>query len=164
MTSRAQVSHLLRTLFEQEAVELARRAGLRERTIPFARLAYVLVLGWWDQPDAGPGALARFLGSLDLDLCKQDINSHFTERTALWLLAVLKRAVQAVVCTQAVNLDLLRQFTKVLIEDGSSISLPPVLKTVWRGCGGNRASKTTESKTEAALKITVRWDVLGGQL
>ncbi len=164
MTNIAQVCHSLRTLFEQEAVGLARRAGLRERNIPFARLAYVLVLGWWNQPNAGPSALARFAGSLDLDICKQDIDSHFTERTALWLLAVLKRAVQVVVCAHSVRLDLLRQFTKVLIEDGSTVSLPPVLKTVWRGCGGNRASKMTESKTEAALKITVRWDLLGGQL
>lgn len=164
MTSIAQMCHVLRTLFEQEAVELARRAGLRQRSIPFARLAYLLVLGWWQQPSAGPSALARFAGSLDLDLCKQDVDSHFTERTALWLLAVLKRAVQLVVCAQPVSLDLLRQFTKVLIEDGSTVSLPPALKRIWRGCGGNRASETTESKTEAAFKITVRWDLLGGQL
>ena len=164
MTSISQVCHVLRTLFEQEAVGLARKAGLRERTIPFARLAYVLVLGWWTQPSAGPSALARFAGSLDLDICKQDVDSHFTERTATWLLAVLRRAVQRVVCSQPVSLELLRQFTKVLLEDGSTVSLPPALKAVWGGAGGNRATKTSEPKTEAAVKITLRWDLLGGQL
>jgi hypothetical protein len=164
MTSISQVCQVLRTLFEQEAVELARRAGLRERTIPLARLAYLLVLGWWTQPSAGPSALARFAGSLDLDICKQDVDSHFTERTASWLLAVLRRAVQLVVCTEPVSLELLRQFTKVLLEDGSTVSLPPALKAVWGGAGGNRATKTSEPKTEAAVKITLRWDLLGGQL
>jgi hypothetical protein len=164
MTSISQVCHVLRTLFEQEAMELARRAGLRERTIPFTRLAYLLVLGWWTQPSAGPSALARFAGSLDLDICKQDVDSHFTERTASWLLALLRRAVQLVVCSQPVSLELLRQFTKVLLEDGSTVSLPPALQTVWGGAGGNRATKTSEPKTEAAVKITLRWDLLGGQL
>jgi hypothetical protein len=151
-------------LFEEEAVLLARRAGLRQRTIPLGRLAYVFVLGWWHRPSAGPSALARFAGSLGLDICKQDVDAHFTERTATWLLAVLQRAVLLLVCSQPVNLSLLQQFTKVLLEDGSTVPLPAVLKDLWRGCGGNQAKQPTQAKTEAALKITVRWDLLGGQL
>src|SRR5947209_7274400 len=117
MISITHLSNVLRTLFEEEAVLLARRAGLRQRTIPLAQLAYVLVLGWWHRPAAGPSALARFAGGLGLDICKQDIDAHFTQRTATWLLAVLYRAVQVLVCSQPVSLALLRQFTKVLIED-----------------------------------------------
>jgi hypothetical protein len=154
----------LRTVFEEDAVLLARRAGLRQRTIPLSRLAYLFVLGWWQQPSAGPSALARFAGSLGLSICKQEVDAHFTERTATWLLAVLQRAVLVLVCQQAVGLALLRQFTKVLLEDASSIPLPAVFKDLWGACGGNRANKPTQAKTEAALKITVRWDLLGGQL
>jgi Transposase DDE domain len=164
MSSIAQICQILRTLFEEEAVLLARRAGLRQRTIPLARLAYLFVLGWWHRPGAGPSALARFAGGLGLDICKQDVDAHFNERTALWLLAVLRRAVQVVVCSQPVSLPLLQQFRKVLFEDGSTIPLPAVFKDLWRGCGGSRASKPSEAKTEAALKITVRWDLLAGQL
>ncbi len=68
------------------------------------------------------------------------------------------------VCSQPVNLALLRQFTKVLLEDGSTVPLPAVLKDLWGGCGGNAAKETTAAKTEAALKITLRWDLLAGQL
>src|SRR5437764_8384478 len=164
MISITHICQVLRTLFEEEAVLLARRAGLRERTIPLSRLAYLFVLGWWHRPNAGPSALARFAGGLGLDICKQDVDSHFTLRTADWLLAVLRRAVQLVVCSQPVSLSLLRQFTKVLFEDGSTIPLPAVFKDLWRGCGGTRAKKASEAKTEAALKITVRWDLLAGQL
>ena len=96
MASLPQVSRAMRRLFEEEAEPLARQVGLRQRTIRLALLAYLLVLGWWQQPQAGPSALARFGGSLGLSLEKQEVDCHFTERTALWLLALLRRAVQVV--------------------------------------------------------------------
>ena len=50
------VCQTMKTLFEQDAVELAQQAGLRERAMTFSQLAYVLVLGWWQNPQAGPSA------------------------------------------------------------------------------------------------------------
>jgi hypothetical protein len=130
----------------------------------FSQLAYLLVLGWWKQPQAGPSTLARFAGSLGVPLSKQTVECHFTERTASWLLALLQRAVEWVVCAKAVSLPLLRQFRAVLLEDGSTISLPSALKSIWGGCGGAAASPGKDPKTQAALKITLRWDLLHGQL
>ena len=164
MSSIPQLCRSMKQVFEQEAPLLARQCGLRQRTIPFASLAYLLVLGWWKAPTAGPAALARFASTLNLAICKQDLDSHFTERTAAWLLALLQRAIQLVVCAQAVGLPLLHQFSAVLIEDGSSISLPSALKAVWGGCGGSKATRGKDPRNEAGLKITVRWDLLGGRL
>ena len=164
MTSRARMSRILITLFEHEAVDLAKRAGLRQRTMRFPQLAWLLVLGWWKQPEAGSSALARFAGSLGVHLDKQTVECHFSERTATWLLALLQRAVEWVVCVKAVSLPLLRQFSAVLLEDGSTISLPSALKSVWGGCGGSASSPGQDPKTQAALKITLRWDLLHGQL
>jgi Transposase DDE domain len=93
---------------------------------------------------------------LGLHLSKQAIEERFTMRTADWLLAVLRRGVQFLVCAEAVSMPLLRRFTAVLIEDGSTISLPAALRHVWRGCGG--------SASAAALKLTVRLDLLKGSL
>src|SRR5437016_14160496 len=78
MISIAQVCQVLRTLFEEEAVLLARRAGLRERTIPFARLAYVFVLGWWHPSNAGPSALDRFAGGVGRQMRKDAVDANFT--------------------------------------------------------------------------------------
>lgn len=161
MSSIAQVSRAMKQVFEVEAPKLAGQYGLRQRRIPFAQLASLFVLGWWQQPTAGPSALARFAGSLGLTLCKQDVDSHFTEATALWLLALLRRAVQVVVRSRGVGLPLLQQFTAVLVEDGSTISLPAALSQVWRGCGGGGSQV---GSSEAGLKVTVRFDVLGGGL
>jgi hypothetical protein len=154
----------MKTLFEHDAVELGKQAGLRQRSMSFTQLAYVLVLGWWKQPPAGPSALARFAGSLGVTLCKQDLACHFTQRTANWLLALLQRAIQEMVCANPVQVPLLQRFSAVLIEDGSTISLPSALQSVWGGCGGSPSSSGKDAKTQAALKITVRWDLLAGRL
>lgn len=164
MSSISQVSRTLRRLFEEEAGPLARQEGLRERSIRFQELAYLLVLGWWHRPDAGPSALARFAGSLGLTLRRQDVDCHLTQATAQWLLALLRRGMQELVCATGVTVPLLQQFTAVLVEDASTISLPSALKEVWQGCGGNRRRQPEQGKTEAALKVTVRFDLLGGGL
>lgn len=164
MASIAQVSRAMRRLFEEEAEPLARQEGLRQRGMRFHELAYLLVLGWWHRPQAGPSALARFGGTLGLQLYKQEVDCHFTVLTARWVLALLRRGVQVLVSASGVSLPLLRQFTAVLVEDGSTISLPGGLASIWRGCGGSRKSSSGEATSEAALKVTVRFDLLGGQL
>jgi hypothetical protein len=164
MTSIPRMSKIMTHLFEHDAVALARQAGMRERTMSFSQLAMLLVLGWWNHPTAGPSTLARFAGSLGLSMCKQDIEAHFTERTATWLLSLLQAAVREVVQANAVALPVLKQFTAVLIEDGSSISLPSALKRVWGGCGGSASKDDHDPKTQAGLKVTVRWDLLSGQM
>jgi hypothetical protein len=178
MTSIAYVCREIKKLFEEEAVELAHQQGMRQRGIGFSRLGYLLVMGWWQHPQAGPSALARFAGSLGLHLCKQDVDVHFTERTARWLRALLQRAIQVVVCAETVSIPVLKQFSKVVVEDGSTIVLPNALKEVWRGCGGGpkqedgkeedgkkkKSPASQERKSEASLKITVRWDLVAGSL
>lgn len=158
MTSIPRLSGLLRHLFVVEAARLGQEAGVirRQRVFSAASLLQLLVFGWLKNPQGGPSSLARFAGSLDLRVSKQAIEERFSMCTAEWLLAVLRRGVQLLVCAQAVSIPLLQRFSAVLIEDGSSITLPAVLKEVWRGCGG--------SASASALQLTVRWDLLTGAL
>ena len=76
----------------------------------------------------------------------------------------MQRAVSYVICAQAVAVPLLRQFSAVIVEDASTISLPEALKSMWHGCGGGPTSPGKPSKAQAALKIALRWDLLSGQL
>jgi hypothetical protein len=154
----------MKTVFEQEAPRLAKEAGLRERSIPFAKLVYLLVLGWWQQPTAGPSHLSRFAGSLGLQVSKQAVECHFTEHTAAFLLAVLRRAVHVLICAHPMDVAVLHQFRAVFVEDGSTITLPAALARIWRGCGGNATKDGREAAHASRLKITVRYDLLGGQL
>jgi hypothetical protein len=164
MLSIARVNSRLKHLFEQDAPELAKQMGMRERTISFTQLAWLLVLGWWSQPQSGPSALCRFTGSLGLTLSKQAVDCRWTPRTADWLLALLRRAVQQVVQGQGVTLAWMQAFTAVWVEDGSTIPLPAALAEVWRGCGGRTVAEGKPDKSKAALKITVRWNLKAGEL
>src|SRR5712692_7546699 len=130
MTSIARLSRMLKTIFVQEASILARQMGVieRERVFTGASLLQLLVFGWLTHPQGGSSALARFAGSLGLRVSKQAIEERFTRQTAGWLLAVVRRAIQCVVCAQAVSMPLLQRFRAVLVEDGSTISLPASLK------------------------------------
>ena len=163
MQSIPQVNERMKRLFEQEAVELAHQAGLRQRSIPLYKLALVLVMGWWHLPRSGPSALARFAGGLDVKLSKQEVDCHFTERTTVWLLALLRRAVQEVVGISHGKPSWMQPFSGVFVEDGSTISFPSSLAPVWQGCGGT-APKSKPDTSKAALKITVRFDLKGGSL
>lgn len=152
MNSIPRLSRLLKRVFVQDASTLARQMGVMQRARVFsgASLLQLVVFGWLTHPQGGSRMLARFAGSLGVRVSKQAIEERFTRQTGEWLLALLRRAVQGVVCAQAVSIPLLQRFTAVLVEDGSTISLPASLKEVWRGCGG--------SGPQAALKLTVRWD------
>src|SRR5260370_2706510 len=126
----------------------------------FTELAYLLVLGWWKQTQAGPSALARFAGSLDVQIDKQTVDCHLTERTATWRLPLLQRVVAQVGCARAIALPVVQQFRAVFLEDGSTISLPSARPRVCTGCAGitNRPGK--DAKTQAPLQITLRIDPL----
>ena len=83
MTSIPRLSRTLKTLFESDAPTLAHDYGLRERVFSAKQLAYLLVLGWLGNPQAGLSALARFAGSLGLRVSKQVIDERLTMRTAI---------------------------------------------------------------------------------
>ncbi len=163
MTSIACLSRELRRLFEQEARSLARSMGVieRERKLTGTQLALLLVLGWWHHPKAGSSHLARFAATLGIEISKQGIEGHFRLETAQWLYEVLMRAIEAVISGPAVAIPLLRRFTAVYVEDGSTISLPDELVKLWRGCRGGNGH---HEGTTAAVKLTVRLDMLHGTL
>jgi hypothetical protein len=165
----------LSSLFGAEAMCLAKEAGLRNRQWNGATLLRLLVFGWLAQPQAGISQLVRIANSMGIRTSKQALDAHFTERTAQWLLLVLQEAVRKMVSGPQVNLPLLQRFAGVFIEDGSTISLPVALGGIWKGNGGNREGKQgpqnpgtpivrKQPKTEAAVKLTVRWDLLQGSL
>lgn len=165
----------LQRLFTKEAMRLAKEAGLRERQWNGASLARLLVFGWLAYPHAGISQLVAVARSMGIKTSKQALDAHFTERTAAFLLSLLQQAVRVVVCGPTVPLPLLQRFRAVYIEDGSTIALPAALASLWRGCGGNPEGKQAASyqgiprasshpKTEAGIKLTVRWDLVRGSL
>lgn len=165
----------LEQLFREEAPRLAKEAGLRDRCWTGASLARLVVFGWLAHPQAGLSQLVTVARSMGIKTSKQALDARFTQRTATFLLNLLQGAVRVIVAGPVVTLPLLQRFRAVYVEDGSTIALPAALAGIWGGCGGNREGKQGKEyqgtpqvgdhpKTEAALKITVRWDLLRGSL
>src|SRR5258708_1018455 len=156
MTSIPRLSGILRTLFYVEANHLAEQAGViqRQRVFSGASLVQLLVFGWLTKPQGGPSHLARFAGSLGLKLSKQAIEERFTMRTADWLLAVLRRGGQFLVCAEAGSVPVLARFSALLVEDCSSITPPTGLE---RGGGGRWGEGVRRgSQNEGALGLDGR--------
>jgi len=163
MISVTYVHRLVKRLFEEDAPRLARQMGMRQKKLSFTQVALLLVLGWWQQPESGPSALARFAGSLGVTLSKQAVEERWSQRTADWLLALLQQAIQYVVSRQGTVANWMKPFPAVWVEDGSTTSLPDALAGVWRGCGGTRPKEGKPTKLAAAVKATLRIDLKGGQ-
>ena len=163
MITLPRMAKVLRQVFEVDAPALAATMGViqRKRKLHGTKLALLLVLGWLHQPHAGSSALARFAGTLGVQISKQGIEAHWTFQTAEWLYEVLLRAIGCLLSAKAVAVPLLRRFRSVYVEDGSSVLLPDGLARYWRGCrGGNAASEGTT----AAVKLTLRLDLVQGSM
>jgi Transposase DDE domain len=163
MITLPRMANVLRQVFEQDAGELAASMGAikRNRKLTGTKLLILLVLGWLHNPSAGSSALARFAGTLGVQISKQGIEEHWTYKTAEWLYEVLLRAIGCMISAKAVAVPLLRRFAGVYLEDGSSVVLPDGLERYWRGChGGNGAS----AGTKASVKLTLRLELVQGSL
>ena len=69
-----------------------------------------------------------------------------------------QRVPEQVVAADPVAIPLLQRFTSVRVHDSTTISLPDVLTSTWRGCGNGTDRGT------AGLKCGVQIDLLTGAL
>lgn len=89
----------------------------------------------------------------DVLVTETAVHARFDESCAHFLHAVLQEWMAVVVqADQDVPLGLLRRFSKVVIEERSSITLPDERAAIWQGCGGH------DGQGRAAVKIPVRWE------
>ena len=86
------------------------------------------------------------------------ISQRFTPECATLFLKVLQRLAEVELESDKVEIPLLKQFSEVIVEDSTSVTLPTELAEVWLGCGGG------EKASEAGVKAFVQWDVSKGKL
>jgi hypothetical protein len=144
----------------EEAEQLAREVGfiVRKRVISGADFVQTLILGWLQEPEIALDGLTQVLQRREVSISASGLSQRFTPQAATLLQRVLERLSVEQMQVEPVDIALLKQFSAVILEDSSSITLPPKLAEVWRGCGGSAGTN------EAAIKLFVRWDVLRGEL
>ena len=157
------VAHFVETLeriLEKEAEHLARETGFiqREREISGADFVQALIFGWLQEPEITLDGQTQVLQRREVSISASALSQRFTPEAAALLQRVLERLSAEQMQVESVEIALLKQFSAVILEDSSSITLPPKLAEVWRGCGGSVGASA------AAMKLFVRWDVLTGNL
>jgi hypothetical protein len=157
-----QMMEQFQEVLENEVPELARATGAvkRERTkgLDAVTLVSCVIFGFWQDPQLRLSGLAQVAQRREVHVTPSAICQRFTPQTAELLLQVLQRFTQVHLESEAVKTPLLKQFSAVIVEDSSTITLPDELATTWQGCGGS------EGASAAALKLFVRWNVLSGKL
>ncbi|MCA1599794.1 MAG: IS4 family transposase [Chloroflexi bacterium] len=156
MTTVADLTQSLQTLFTTTADQVARRTGFVQRTSKLTGAAFVqaLVFGWLANPQASVEGLAQAAAAVGVAISAQGLDQRFTEAAAVFLEHMLTAAVQTVIAADPVAIPLLERFTAVVLLASSTITLPAALALWWPGC----------SKGTAALKLHVRYDLCRGCL
>lgn len=163
-TSVTQLETMLKHVLNDRANELARETGFvkRERKLTGADFVQILTFGHLQNPQASLDQLTQVAQVREVQISSSGLHQRCTEEAATFLQAVLGELVEQVVTVQAAPIALFKPFKQVIVEDSSTMVLPAALKELWSGCGGGGPQGSERS--EAALKLHVRWDVKQGQL
>jgi hypothetical protein len=160
MSSVSQIASALQEVLNEQANELAKETTCiqRERQISGADFAQALIFGWLQEPQTTVEGLTQILQRRAVTMSGPGLSQRFTEASAHFMEAVLQELTSKQLATEAAPIGLLKRFSAVMVEDSSTVCLPEELAKVWRGCGGSYGA------SNAALKLFVRWDVLGARL
>jgi len=155
-----QVAVAMQDVLTFVAQRLARETTFvqRESKLDGATFVQTLVFTYLAEPDATLDELPQTAAALNVDITAAGLTQRFTPAAATFLQRVLACAVQRVLAADPLAIPILEQFTGVYIEDSTIIVLPAALRDLWHGCG------SATDQGEAAIKLTVRLDLVTGQL
>lgn len=156
----AKVGRALQRLFGPCAQEAADATGViqRQRKFTALSLARTFVLGFLHKPNASDEDLARIAVQCGADVSPQAIDQRHTPKLVAFLRDLFARATQMVVGSQAVLAPILGRFTRVIVLDSSTITLPDSQQQEFPGCGGGAGGGA------AALKVQTELDLRSGAL
>jgi hypothetical protein len=155
-----QVMEQYQSILEEEVKEIGYKTGAvkRQRKIDAATLVQMMIFGFWQDPDIRLSGLAQIGGRREVSVTESAISQRFTPECATMFLNILQRLAEVRLESEKVNIPLLKQFSEVIVEDSTSISLPAELADIWLGCGKKG------KKSESAVKVFAWWNVLSGEL
>jgi hypothetical protein len=114
-----------------------------------------LVFSYMANPNCSIGDMAQTAAGLKVAVTPQGLDERFSEEGARFLQGMVERAAAKMLEYGGKVVPILGRFTRVDINDSTTISLPKALSDTWPGCGGSKGG-------ESALKIQVRMDLARG--
>ena len=160
MTIMQEIAKAMQEVLTDEAEQAGRESGFvqRQSKLNGATFVQTLVFSYMSDPNSSVGDLTQTCQTLGTKITEPGFVQRCTEKGARCLQIVLGKAVQRMLAADPSTVSLLARFAGVYIQDSSTISLPPELAHLWRGCGG----RTNDG--DAALKLQTEIDLCMGQL
>ena len=160
MPSITQIVEAYQQLLNEEVYKIAKETGAvkrqRKNGLDAATFVQSTIFGFWQDPDIRTRGLVQVTERREVSVTESAICQRFTKESAEMFRSVMQKLAGMTIELEKVKTPLLKQFTAVIVEDSSSVGLPPELEKVWKGCGGNGREK------DAAVKLFVWWNVLTG--
>jgi hypothetical protein len=137
----------------------AQHCGVIQRQRKFTgwSLARTFILGFLHRPNASDEELAQMAAHNGVLVTPQAIDQRHTLRLVKFLQQLFTQATQIVVGSGKALAPILERFSRVIVLDSSTISLPESQQQEFAGCGGKRGGK-------AALKLQTELDLRSGAL
>jgi hypothetical protein len=130
----------------------------RRRKVDAATLVQTLIFGYWQEPDIRISGLTQVAARRDVTVTESAMSQRFTPECAELLKWTLGKLVELRLQGEKIEIKLLKQFSAVVVEDSSTVTLPDELAEIWEGCGGSQKA------SHAAVKLLVSWEILTGTL
>jgi hypothetical protein len=155
-----QVMEQYQSILEGEVNDIAYETGMlkRQGKIDIATLVQSLIFGYWQNPDLRLSGLAQIGGRREVYVTESAISQRFTPECANMLHRIVQRLAEVRLESERVDIPLLKQFSSVIVEDSTVVSLPPELAEIWKGYGEEGSARSS------SVKVFVRWNVLNGEL
>jgi len=160
MTTVTELAQCLQTVLTSRADALGRQTQFVRRQVKLtgALFTQILTFGWLADPRATLDSLSQTAQTLGVHISPQGLDERFSASAAQCLQGTLEAAMTQLVESAPRAIALLQRFNGVYLLDSTTLSLPPALARLWRGCGGSAGLQS------AALKLQVRLELLTGQL
>ncbi len=148
------------SILEEEVHAIAYKTGTVKRQGKFDAGTFVqmMIFGFWQDPDVRLSGLAQIGGRREVYVTESAISQRFTSEGAAMFLEVMQRLAKVRLESEKGDIPLLKQFSEVIVEDSTSVTLPAIIAEIWKGCGEEG------STSSAAAKAFVRWNVGTGEL
>ncbi|MCW8400839.1 IS4 family transposase [Legionella sp. PATHC038] len=154
------ISNLPQKIFNfltKEARTLGKEYGFTKRQSKVTAPSFIkaLIVGNLN-PHFSLEQLSSLLRKEKISITKQGIHERFNEATVKWLAALSNACLNHFKAEKMSAIKGLKGFSHINIVDSSTISLPSIFNTLFKGSGG--------AASDAALKIQVMFDYLEGQI
>ena len=101
---------------------------------------------------ASLGTMCGGLKGFSIDMCEQSLNERFTNKAVAFIKRMFSQMLELEI-SKDVPLNFLSKFSGIIIQDATTINLPALMASLFKGSGGNAG--------KSSVKIDFQMDIQG---